>query len=129
MRTLWPFAGGAKAASSGVNGAVMTSAQTLTAGQQAQALTNIGAQKGGVQYLTANAAWDGSLMVTNDINNQTLDLAGATTPLVFFLPIALGDVTIANSPGAILDGQLTGPGTWLCWINAGATDGATTQLA
>ncbi len=41
MRTLWPFAGGTKAASSGVNGAVMTSAQTLTAGQQAQVRTNL----------------------------------------------------------------------------------------
>ena len=44
MRTLWPFrSGGVAGASSGVNGAVLTSAQTLDAAQQAQARTNIGA--------------------------------------------------------------------------------------
>jgi len=41
MRTLWPFrSGGVAGASSGVDGAVLTSAQTLSSAQQAQVRTN-----------------------------------------------------------------------------------------
>lgn len=91
--------------------------------------TALDVPKTGVQYLTANAVWDGSIIVTNDATTRTLSLAGHTGALVFVVTIGGNDVVITNSPGAILDGTLAGPGTWLCWVNATGDDGAPVQLA
>lgn len=124
MRTLWPFAGGAKAASSGVNGAVMTSAQTLTAVQQAQAQNNIGFK---MARLTAADV----TFTANATLATVLQLTGLTAGATYWTEIgcrAQDDGPGANFKGSCdeaLDGGnmivMSEAGNFSGWANADGT--------
>lgn len=78
MRTLWSFrSGGVAGATSGVNGAVLTSAQTLAYAQQLQAFTNIGAPVAAVA-----ATQDNTTATFATITGTSIALAASSSYLL-----------------------------------------------
>lgn len=95
----------------------------------AQMLAALGGQKSGVQYLTANAVWDGSPIVTTDGNGPyNLSVAGVTGGYSFTVDAIIGDITITNSPSGFIDGTISG-GAALAWVNNSQSAGSLTSLA
>jgi hypothetical protein len=80
-----------------------------------------------LQYLTANAVWDRSLVVSSDAA-RTLSFTGITGALSLIVHAANADITISGSANAILDGTVVSGQVALLWINADGTDGGIFSL-
>lgn len=94
------------------------------AADYAAMLALLGAAKTGIQYLTANAVWDGSGFVGNDGGSYELSLFGQTGNF-FFIGFALGAITITNSPGAVLDTTIAAGRGFFTYMTAAGDDGTT----
>ena len=96
--------------------------QTTTELTAAQLRVALGAQLAGVQYLTANAVWDGSLFVTNDAAWQ-LSFAGWSAPIFVMIFAGGGNITLTNSPGGIIDGVVSTATSRVAWCAPAEADG------
>ena len=96
--------------------------QTTTELTAAALRTAIGAF-GGVQYLTANAAWDGSMFILNDGTARTVNFAAATFPIACVIVTNGANITLSNThPGGAFDGIYSAPQMMV--VNSDGSDGS-----
>jgi hypothetical protein len=126
IQLLQIIAAGVQAITNGATGDAnavhYNAADGKSAGEQAQARANIGALKFGVQYLIANAVWDGSAFVTTDSGGAyTLDTSGQ--PGAYFMVGYSGAYTLSIS-GIGISGSIPPDKFFWAYENATHDDGA-----